>query len=53
MLILFNQFHEDSQKEMENYEKICNDIDVLLKDYPVFVENQKKKWCITEKERRI
>ena len=42
MLILFNQFHEDSQKERENYEKICNVIDVLLKDYPVFVENQKK-----------
>lgn len=50
MLILFNQFHEDSQKERENYEKICNDIDVLLKDYPVFVENQKKNGVLQKKK---
>lgn len=53
MLILFNQFHEDSQKERENYEKICNDIDVLLKDYPVFVENKRKMVYYRKRKKNI
>lgn len=48
MLFLFNQLHEESQKEREKKEKECNDIDILIKDYPVFEESQKKKCLLQE-----
>ena len=48
MLNLFNQLHEESQKEREKKEKECNDIDILIKDYPVFEESQKKKCLLQE-----
>ena len=43
ILVLFNQFHEESQKEREEREKESNDIEMLLKDYLLFEENQRKK----------
>lgn len=43
ILVLFNQFHEESQKEREEKEKECNDIEMLQKDYLLFKENQRKK----------
>ena len=49
MLFLFNQLHEESQKEREKKEKECNDIDILIKDYPVFEESQKKKCLLYSK----
>ena len=48
MSFLFNQLHEESQKEREKKEKECNDIDILIKDYPVFEESQKKKCLLQE-----
>lgn len=48
MLLLFNQIHEESQKEREEKQKECNDIEILLKDYPVFEDNQKKKCLLQE-----
>ena len=48
MLLLFNRFHEESQKEREEKQKECNDIEILLRDYPVFEDNQKKKCLFQE-----
>lgn len=43
LILLFNQFHEKSKREQEEKEKECNDIEILINDYPVFEENQKKQ----------
>ncbi len=48
--VLFNEFHAESQKEREEKEKECNDIEILLKDYPVFEANKKKKCLLQEKK---
>ena len=50
ILLLFNQFHEESQKEREEKEKECNDSEMLLKDYPVFLDNQ-KTMCLLQKKK--
>lgn len=50
MLLLFNKFHEESQKEREKKEKECNDIEILKKDYPEFEARQKKN-CLLQKRK--
>lgn len=42
MLLLFNQFYLDSQKEKEEQEKKYNDSIILINDYQQFANNKKK-----------
>ncbi len=50
LIVLFDQYYEDSQKKREDKEKESNDIENLLKDYSVFEENQKKE-CLLQKRK--
>lgn len=51
-ILLFDQYYEESQKEREEKKKVCNDIEILLKDYPEFEEKQKKKSILQEKKEK-
>lgn len=50
MMLLFERFHEISQNEREKKEKECNDSGLLLKEYPTFIDNQKRK-CLLQKKK--
>ena len=52
IILFFNQFHEESQREREEQEKECNDIEILLREYPAFKQNQEKTNLLREKKEK-
>lgn len=51
IILLIDQYHEESQKEREEKQKECDAVEMLLKDYSTFESNRKQENLLQGKKK--
>ena len=52
IILLIDQYHEESQKEREEKQKECDAVEMLLKDYSTFESNRKQENLLQGKKEK-